>query len=663
MAQRFYRELQRLLLVSLFFSFIMMFTRLAFVALRHKYWEFSFSELGSIIYYGSWIDWRYLHLPILIFFVFVTLPALFPFSSNRWIHRLSIGIAGLWSFLFITVGVIRAIYFGYFKSTFNHFIFQTRTEDPELILSAVHHDYPFWLILPAIFLATAVFYLLWHYIDREWFAYWPGSFEGSISITASLLLFLLPVLSYASSTYDRECEKPTFTWETVDTLPVSPFAREAILNDFESFVRAQELYKTYWRDGIEETSTEELQKQFDLIHPVPTPERFNSVELYTRREAHGALIAKPTHIFIILGESYSQWPLLDKYSSYHLVDGTKSIINQSNSLWVKPFISNSTYTSAALIPVITGLTGIKTSPLHEPETFKTIYATSLAPQMGNLGYQTHFWYGGPGSWEQIRPFILAQGFKGFHGVGDPGMPPAEKLSYWGAPDRDLFDSILSTLPDRPTVNVILTTSNHSPYYIDLEKEGFPKEALIAALPEKWKDDNDLVRQLGHLWYADREMNRFITEMKKKHPDSLFIITGDHPDRITSKPAEGLFEWETIPLILHGPGIHPGLVSDDTAGGQVNIIPTLIELIAPRGFTYYSLAPSLTGGAKQGFGSQYWLTRTQIGYREKEIVEPIPIPADYTSYTRNANWEEGLITYSWWRINRGRFLEKPPEGSQ
>ena len=98
-------------------------------------------------------------------------------------------------------------------------------------------------------------------------------------------------------------------------------------------------------------------------------------------------------------------------------------------------------------------------------------------------------------------------------------------------------------------------------------------------------------------------------------------------------------------------------------GRYYLIPTLIELIAPRGFTYYSLAPSLTGGAKQGFGSQYWLTRTQIGYREKEIVEPIPIPADYTSYTRNANWEEGLITYSWWRINRGRFLEKPPEGSQ
>ena len=101
MAQRFYRELQRLLLVSLFFSFIMMFTRVAFVALRHKYWEFSFSELGNIIYYGSWIDWRYLHLPILSFFVFVTLPALFPFSSNRWIHRLSIGVVGMWSFFFI----------------------------------------------------------------------------------------------------------------------------------------------------------------------------------------------------------------------------------------------------------------------------------------------------------------------------------------------------------------------------------------------------------------------------------------------------------------------------------------------------------------------------------------------------------------------------------
>lgn len=98
MAQRFYRELQRLLLVSLFFSFIMMFTRVAFVALRHKYWEFFLLGIRSIIYYGSWIDWRYLHLPILSFFCFRHLASSLSFSSVCWIHRLSIGVVGMWSF-------------------------------------------------------------------------------------------------------------------------------------------------------------------------------------------------------------------------------------------------------------------------------------------------------------------------------------------------------------------------------------------------------------------------------------------------------------------------------------------------------------------------------------------------------------------------------------
>ena len=661
MSQRFFRESQRLILSGLFFAFLMMAIRLFFVLLRHKFWTFSLPELWAIIYYGSWIDWRYLHVPVVSFFILVTLPALLPFTTNRFIHRLSIAVVGLWALFFVLVGGIRAIYYGYFRSSFNQFIFQARTEDPWLILATVNHDYPLWIIVPAILMISLFLFWVWHYLDRDAFIYWPGAYYGKTSAGLSALCLLVPVFFYGNMVYARESEKPTFTWETIDILPVSPFAREAILNDFESFARAQELYKTYWRDGIEDMPPEMLREQFIRLQPrlSQNGEIYNNIELYARREARGALIEKPSHVFIIIGEAYSQWPLLDKYSAYHLADGMKSLIAERETAWVKPFVANSTYTSAALIPIISGLTGVRTSPLHEPESYRSLYSTSLAPQMTKLGYQSHFWYGGPGNWEQVRPFVLAQGFTNFHGVGDPGMPTAEKLSYWGVPDKYLFDSILATLPDnQPTVNVILTTSNHAPFNIDLDKEGFPRENFRAALPPEWQKEDELINQLGHFWYADREMTRFIRETRQKHPGSLFIITGDHPDRITRKPVEGFFEWETIPFIVQGPGISQTLFPIDTVGGQINLIPTLIELIAPQGFTYYSIAPSLTEGSYRAFSSQYWITNWEMGKRSTEEAQSHPNRFGGTQKFRDTDWEEATLTYTWWRINKGKYIENP-----
>lgn len=660
MTERFCREAQRLLWASFFFAFLMMFVRLGFVALRYKFWSFSFSELGDVIYYGAWIDWRYLHLPIISFFLFVTLPGLLPFSRTPIIHRLSMILMGAWTLFFIIVAVIRTIYFGYFKSAFNLFIFQSQTEDPWLLLGAVHHDYPFWWVFPGILTVSFALLLLWRRLDNL-FSPWPApSLNREISLILSALLLILPATAYGTTVYERESQKPAFTWEEIDILPVSPFAREAILNDFESFERAKEQYKTYWNDGITEIPLEELRAQFALLKTPNNPYSHPAnMELYLERKARGAAIPKPSHIFIIVGEAYSQWPLLDKYQAYHLGDGMRSIIAKPNSAWIQPFLSNGTYTSASLIPIITGFTGIKSSPIHEPETYRHLYGTSLAPQLSQLGYKSHFWYGGPGNWEEVRPFVLAQGFTDFHGIGDPGMPPAEKLSYWGAPDKDLFASILSSFPDQePTVNVILTTSNHAPYNIDLKKEGFHREELRKALPPEWQSEEEIITQLGHYWYADREMTKFILEMQKKYPQSLFIITGDHMDRLTRKPIEGLFEWETIPFIIYGPGIHQELFPKEIAGSQLNIIPTLIELIAPKDFVYYSLAPSLTlRESCSGFSSQSWITPTEIGKLEENFTELLPQAKDFSSETPDFDWNHAATTYTWWRINRGKFLEE------
>ena len=42
-------------------------------------------------------------------------------------------------------------------------------------------------------------------------------------------------------------------------------------------------------------------------------------------QAHGNIIDKKQHIFIIIGESFAQWPLLDEYANLQLGENVRAI--------------------------------------------------------------------------------------------------------------------------------------------------------------------------------------------------------------------------------------------------------------------------------------------------------------------------------------------------
>ena len=49
------------------------------------------------------------------------------------------------------------------------------------------------------------------------------------------------------------------------------------------------------------------------------------------------------------------------------------------------------------------------------------------------------------------------------------------------------------------------------------------------------------------------------------------------------------------------------------GTHLNIIPTVLELIAPKGFTYYSLYPALTQTQPEYLVTpKQWMTKNEIG---------------------------------------------------
>ena len=57
----------------------------------------------------------------------------------------------------------------------------------------------------------------------------------------------------------------------------------------------------------------------------------NNLHDYLKHHAVGLREKPPQHVFLIVSESYANWPLLSKYENLHITDGVKAIINRSDS--------------------------------------------------------------------------------------------------------------------------------------------------------------------------------------------------------------------------------------------------------------------------------------------------------------------------------------------
>ena len=639
---------QEMLRVLVYFLGVHTFLRIIFLIVFKESWQSAgFGAATMSLLYGLKMSLKSAGLPVVLLIVLYVVPSvIFPKRNlNRWRD----GVIGVWLGVLVFLGYARIPFYQNFGSGFNHLLYQGKDENFLDLFKTLAGSAQFWLLILAAIVTWWGLFYLWKQVER--IPYWGlPIFKNQllqwllqISIIICLLLLAIFARFGGSLTYSH-----SFHWENYAVLG-NDFLNETILDDPQALYRARKQQELLEEGPQMNLSSEAMRKYAQRLTSSQISDENMTLSSFVRRHAEGAEIQKPRHVFIILGESQGQWPLLPEYEKYHLADGMKNIIADPNSAWIQSFIPNGPFTPMAVTALLTGLVDMKLSPSYQPETYRGAYETGIAPQVRRLGYQTAFWYGGPSRWEDIQKYALSQGFDSFMGMGE--MAAEEKANVWGISDRELFRQILEDMDEeKPTVHVILTTSNHAPYSVDLLAEGFPLEAVKSQLPPERQNDEMLLKRLGHYWYADREIAKFVSEVKKRYPESLFIITGDHGARMNIEATSGMFRSVTIPFVVHGAGIGPNLFPKGNAGSQIQIIPTLIELIAPKGFEYYSLAPALTKESREGVSGEYWITGNEIGSRWNSSMDVVS--KGEISAKRDIEWEEALLAYSWCRIKRG-----------
>ena len=564
--QIFWHNLQQDLKIFLYFIILFSAFRLAFLGIFHTYLaSCSWQDIFLCLWYGFRLSLKTAGMIALIGFAFTTLPQL---ALMKWPSELIRKVWGAAAVAAFTIAFFARIpYFEIFNSGFNIMLINGAHDDWGAIVDTAINEYGLLWRLPLAFLMTGI--LIWLLLKFLNIKTRPAKITNSRQLFFAVVrVFIVLPIFFVFVRYGGAFDfAHSINWESAERLK-SAFLNENILDDGQAFYRVYE-------DAFK--------------HSIAIPK----------------LAKQPDNVILVLGESYALWPMLPKYQPMGLTDEALRMVNSPNSCATALMLAHGTGTMPAVNGFVTGLAEAGITEETAPESYKTQYATGIGKIMKDAGYKTVFWYGGMPSWRDIKNYVLAQNFDECYCASDFKYSGGNS---WGCPDKVLFDKVyeyIETYRNQKAFHIILTTSNHPPYTIDVVSEGFDKKKVLQNLPDDIANDDGIINELGHIWYADMAMGSFVRQTEKLKPDTLFVITGDHAERFTFSKDVDDKTLSAIPCIIYGQGVQKNWLLEKATGCAMQIAPTLAEIVGKPDMQYSSVLPGLFTNDKPVFNHCFY----------------------------------------------------------
>jgi phosphoglycerol transferase MdoB-like AlkP superfamily enzyme len=551
-------------------------------------------------------------------------------------------------------------YYGEYHNQFNQWIYGLITDDRAAIARTIWRQYPVVLYSLAFLGSVAAWLWLWPRLSRA-FAETRQRRVPRIPVSGQVLallliggVFFLSIRGWAIRRPMKQRDLSATRDAFLNKLVANPYValRYAIL-DHQYLTSAKGLSVFLGDDRIQQAARR--------VFPQGAP--WQSLEQLARRTAPGRPGPRPRHVFVIVGESLDSWPMLPEFRELGLADELVRLAGEGISC--TPFVSAGDATSHALGTLASGLPEAGVNVNYQPSSQKP-YATASAPAFKRLGYHTRFIYSGFPSWQRADEFCLAQGFDEVIGVPHLKNLPPGAVGTWGVMDEHLYTHILKEIPpETDSFNVVLTTVNHPPFEADVYKLGFHLREMPGRFREVY-DGTSPMAFYGHSWYTAKCAADFVRQAQARFGPALFVITGDHSSRRFLNLSPTLFQRTAVPFVLAGREVlqhvrRPAAM----AGSHTDIVPTLIELCAERGFEYWSLGRNMLAPdpLPAGFGCRAVVTPEVIFLAAKpEPVEPLPglqKPEPAPPVAALSQRYQDLHALSWWWVIKGPSLVEKP----
>jgi phosphoglycerol transferase MdoB-like AlkP superfamily enzyme len=278
-------------------------------------------------------------------------------------------------------------------------------------------------------------------------------------------------------------------------------------------------------------------------------------------------------------------------------------------------------TSRTVFASITGLPDVSTVKTATRNPF-------ITKQRIVLNYLTDhekfYFIGGNAGWANMSA-LIHNSIKDIHLYQEDSFTEP-LVDVWGISDLGLFrevDRVLASQPkDRPFFAFIQTAANHRPFTIPEENEGFQ----VDNLPEEEVAQHGFrsTAQYNAVRLLDFNIGQFL-EMARHSgyfEDTIFVVYGDHNNRITTTPhMEPFYELLDldglhVPFIIYAPKyLQPRVVEDATS--LVDVVPTIAGWLGVD-YVNSTMGRDINGPAPEGERAVY----TQTAWKRNPIIGAI-----------------------------------------
>lgn len=636
---------------------------------RYRTHAFTWPQLATCFRYGFWWGMDFNAYVFLILLLCVSLPtAIFP-SVRPFSDGLRCALVTAYLGILYLAFIGKMIFYDHFHDTFNATIRLGIHADKKNFADIFFHQHHGGLVLLGIpvYLAICVLaaraLLMLPRLPYDMIA--PP--DGAARLACNVICFVGAIvlfywLRYGGTLNHRK--KPE--WDEVPPrVKEDTLLAKAAMDDLIALELA-------WKKRVsdaERHTDDESWSYLTSILPEHCPRTDHPLSLFARATT-GPRVTTPSHIFFLLGESHAQAPLDPMYHRLGLMEASLRFRSSPHTITMNHMLSAGMTSRPSLVSLFTGLYDSDMEINEMGAFWQRTFPNSLPQLLHRLGYRTEYWYGGYLNHGSMEHFVPAIGFDAWH--AGPEICGADAPQTWlGVYDHIFLEEaaarIEASTEDGPVFHFLYTTSNHGPYNMPYEKYGFDLSRVMKDAPEvaaRIARDKKVSRRMASIWYADQALIRFAERMKKDFPDSLIIITGDHSFGalpyeydVAKRREPTIREAVLTSFAMYHRELTPDMLPSHI-GGHMNILPTLLELIAPQGFSYLSPFAPLTQPLSHVVTPYCWETEDTIGDFRSGEAQPLkvtdgPLPTEHL--VRFQAERDALCELTGWYVRHPELL--------
>ena len=670
MSEQFFLSLQQNIKLMIWAPILSTLFRIIFMRIYNPYttWQGRWQSVLGALRYGFWWGMDFDAYVFLVPLVLVTIPALWFDTYHQYedIVRL-IGLT-LYSCVLYAAFAGKMIFYKHFHDTYNYMVHYGKHAEKNNLIDVFFNQDRGLLVLVGFIPVAIISWLAGSVFLSLPSIPYPAMDNTWMTVVWNILLVIVSVVGFYWFRYGGTLshdDKPE--WDTIPTVVKEDifFARATV----PDLCALETVYKNPLRSEYT-ASEEDIDNAINRVVPCEYKDNWHGLDnpLYAfKKFAKGPKITKPKHIFFIVGESIPQWSLDETHKSLNVCTGLWNFKEQSHTVQIPNFLPAGNVSRPSIVSLMSGIydAGLE---INERESFwKGAFPTSFAHQMKQLGYQTIYWYGGNASYGNFNHFGKAQGFDKVESASIFCGPDAPK-TWVGVYDHVFLENIEQQIKsiDEPTFHFIYTTSNHGPYKMEDSLLDYNPEKVMPDVGEDLRSNKTRNKELATYRYSDKAIFNFVKSMKDAYPDSLFVVTGDHSNLFGSLNNTSLIHRDytlrdtfcTVGLLQH-PELDNTMIATQK-GTHMSLMPTIIEAIAPKGFEYYSITPSLFEAQPETLVTPYqWITDTMMGdvrmdYGESNILSSEPVE-QIRPIDNHADEARDWTLLTTWLINHEKTL--------